>query len=62
MNYYVTYKISGEYTSVVEASTPEEALSKSKEDYWDADFGDCHEIDAEAVMIEDENGNIVKEL
>lgn len=47
--YYVTVKISGEYVAEVEASSFEEAKEKAIDAYYDADFGDLTEIDADEV-------------
>ena len=47
--YYVTVKISGEYIAKVEAESFEDAKLKAIDAYYDADFGDLIEIDANEV-------------
>ncbi len=61
MRFYVTYKINARYEALVEANTVEEAREKAKEEYWDANFGECHDIDGDQISVEDENGNILWE-
>lgn len=61
MKYYVSYKIDARYVAEVEANSLEEALKKATEKYYDADFGEAKDVDGEAIIIEDENGNYVWE-
>lgn len=61
MKYYVTYKIDARYIAEVEADNLEEAMKKGQYEYYDADFGVARDIDAEAIMVEDEYGNFVFE-
>ena len=61
MKYYVTYKIDARYIAEVEADNLEEAMEKGRYEYYDADFGAARDIDAEAIMVEDEYGNFVFE-
>lgn len=61
MKYYITYRIDARYIVEVEADSAEEALEKSEEKYYGADFGEAEDIDGEAVIVEDENGNFVWE-
>lgn len=61
MKYYVTYKIDARYVAEVEADSLEEAMKKADSAYYDADFGAAEDIDAERIIIEDENGNFVWE-
>jgi phosphomannomutase len=61
MKYYVTYKIEARYVAEVEANSLEAAMKKAEYKYYDADFGVARDIDAEAIMVEDENGNYVLE-
>lgn len=59
--YYVTVKVSGEYIAVVKAKSFEDAKEKAIDAYYDADFGDLAEIDANEVYsacTETENGNL----
>jgi len=59
--FYVTYKIEASYIAEVEAENLEEAKSKAESEYIDADFGKAEDIDGEAIIVEDENGNYVWE-
>jgi hypothetical protein len=61
MRYYVTYKVEARYIAEVEADSLEEAMKKAESKYYDADFGLARDIDGEAIMVEDENGNYVWE-
>ena len=61
MKYYITYKVEARYIAEVEADNLKEAMKKGQYEYFDADFGVARDIDAEAIMIEDENGNYVWE-
>lgn len=61
MKYYVTYRIDARFVAKVEADSLEEAMKRGQYEYFDADFGVARDIDAEAIMVEDENGNFVFE-
>lgn len=61
MKYYVTYKIEARYIAEVEADNLKEAMKKGQYEYFDADFGIARDIDAEAIMVEDKNGNYIWE-
>ena len=61
MKYYVTHKLDARYIAEVEANSVEEALKKAECKYIDADFGAAEDIDGEAIIVEDENGNFVWE-
>lgn len=61
MKYYVTYKFEARYIAEVEADNPKEAMKRAEEEYIDADFGEAEDIDGEAIIVEDENGNYVLE-
>ena len=61
MEYYVTYKVDARYIAKVEAESIEEALIKAADEFSDADFGVAEDIDGEAIIIEDEDGNYVWE-
>ena len=61
MKYYVTYKIDARYITEVEAENFEEAKKKAENNFIDADFGVAKDIDGEAIIVEDENGNYVWE-
>lgn len=59
--FYVTYKIRGEFVAVVRAKELKEALDKAEEKYYDADFGILNEIEGEPIIVEDQDGNYVWE-
>ena len=61
MKYYVTYRIDARYIVEVEADNLEDALREAEASYIDADFGEARDIDGEAIIVEDENGNFVFE-
>ena len=61
MKYYVTYKFEARYIAEVEADSLEEALKDANFAYIDADFGEAEDIDGEAIIVEDENGNFIWE-
>lgn len=61
MKYYVTYKVEARYIAEVEADSLEEAMREAESKYIDADFGEAIDIDGEAIMAEDENGNYIWE-
>lgn len=61
MKYYVTFKIDARYVAEVEADNLAEARRKAGEEFCDADFGVAEDIDAEDIMVEDENGNYLWE-
>lgn len=61
MTYYVTFKIDARYVAEVEANSADEARDIAIDKCIDADFGEAHDIDAEPIIVEDENGNYVWE-
>lgn len=61
MKYYVTYKVEARYIVEVEADSLEEAMDKAEEEYIDADFGKAEDIDGEAIVVENENGDYIWE-
>ncbi len=61
MKYYVTYRIDARYIAEVEADNLEEAKIKANEEFCDADFGVAEDIDGEAIIVEDEDGNFIWE-
>ena len=61
MRYCVTYKIDARFITVVEAENIEDAKKKAESKFCDADFGVAEDIDGEAIIVEDENGNYVWE-
>ena len=61
MKYYVTYKVEAIYIAEVEADNLEEAMEKAESEYIDANFGVAEDIDGEAIIVEDENGDFIWE-
>ena len=61
MKYYVTYKVEARYIAKVEANSLEEAMKKAESEYIDADFGVAEDIDGEAIIVENENGDYIWE-
>lgn len=59
--FYVTYKVESRYIASVEADSKETALKEAENKFQDADFGDAEDIEGEAIIIEDEDGNYVWE-
>lgn len=61
---FVTYRIEGRYTAEVEAGSLEEARKKAEEAYYNADFGELHDVgdcNTEQIYATDANGNFVWE-
>ena len=61
---YVTFAIDGRYVVKVphvDGETPEDTIARATERYYSADFGELECIGAEAVMIEDKDGEYVWE-
>ena len=61
MKYYVTYKVEARYIAEVEADSLEESMEKAESEYIDANFGVAEDIDGEAIIVEDENGDFIWE-
>lgn len=61
MKYYVTYKIDARYIVEVEAESIEDAKKKAEGKFLDANFGEAEDIDGEAIIVEDTNGDYVWE-
>lgn len=59
--YYVTLKIDARYVAKVNAASIDEAKKKAIESYENADFGEAADIDGEAIIVEDEDGEYVWE-
>lgn len=59
--YTVTMKIEGRFITTVYAKSQEEALEEADSAYCDADFGELRDVDGEAIIMEDEDGNYVWE-
>lgn len=61
MKYWVTYKVYASYVAAIEANSLEEAKAKAEDEFCDADFGECVDIEGEPTLVEDEQGNFVWE-
>ena len=61
MKYYVTFKVDARYVAEVEAESIEEARREAAQSFSDADFGAAEDIDGEAIIVEDADGNYVWE-
>ena len=59
MKYYVTIKVDARYIARVDADDVESAKGKALEAFQEADFGDAEDIDGEATVVEDADGNYV---
>lgn len=59
--YYVTFAIDARYVAEVHAENAKEAKELAEEEFMDADFGDARDIDANPIIVEDQNGNFVWE-
>ena len=56
---YVIYKVEARYIAEVEADNLEEARNKANEEFFNTDFDIAEDINAEDIIVEDENGNYV---
>lgn len=64
MKYYVNYKVEGRWFAEVEAASLEEAKRLAEDKFYDADFGELHDIgdcDTRQISVEDDDGNIIWE-
>ena len=61
MKYWVTYKVEGRFETQVEADNKDEAINKACDRYYEADFGSLRDLEAEPIIVEDENGNFIWE-
>ena len=61
MKYWVTHSVTARYVSEVDADNIEEAIKKADIEFSEADFGEAKDIDGNAIVVEDENGNYVWE-
>lgn len=61
MKMYVCMKIEGRFIAEVEANTPREAIEKSTDNYYEANFGQLTDIERDIINVEDESGNFLYE-
>lgn len=59
MKYYVTIKVDACFVAEVEAENPCDARAKAGDVFSNADFGAATDIEGEAIIVEDENGDIL---
>ena len=59
--FYITYKIEARFITAVEAESLEEAMKAAEGQYCDADFGEAEDIEGEAIIAEDQDGNFIWE-
>lgn len=59
--YFVTFRVDARFEATVRAFSTEEALREAQARFADADFGEATDIDGEAIIVEDEDGNFVWE-
>ena len=62
--YYVRYHFNARFTAEVKNDNDfdrDEIIKKADESYIEADFGEAEDIDGEAAVIENENGNYLWE-
>lgn len=57
-NYFVEFKVAARYIVKIESANDiKDALDQANKLFGDADFGEAQDIDGEAVVVEDKNGN-----
>lgn len=61
MRYWVSFKVEGRYITAVDANNAENAIKKAYDEYIDTDFGLLQDIEAEPIIVQDENDNFVWE-
>ena len=61
MKYYVTFKVEARYVAEVEANSLEEAKDKADSSFFDTDFGEAEDINGEAIIVENEDGDYIWE-
>ena len=59
--FYVTYKFEARFIVAVDAENIDEALESAKGRFEDADFGEAEDIEGEAIIVEDWDGNFIWE-
>lgn len=61
MRYYVTHRVEARHVVGVDADNVDDAIKKANDAFSEADFGAATDIDGEAIIVEDEDGNYVWE-
>ena len=61
MKYYISFAVEGRYTAEVEADSYYNAKKKAEQEFSNVDFGELSDVDGEAIIVENENGNYVWE-
>ena len=59
--YFVTYRVEAHFLAAVDAENLEEALKSAEGRFQDASFGEAKDIEGEAIVVEDWNGNFIWE-
>ena len=59
--YFVTYKVEARFIAEVDAENLEEALKSAEGCFQNATFGEAEDIEGEAIIVEDWNGNFIWE-
>lgn len=60
--YYVNFAVSGRFCAEVSGKDLKTIENAGWNALYEADFGDAEDIDSKLISIEDEEGNIIKEL
>lgn len=58
---YVTMKVEGRFVVEVDTDNIEEAKKLANEAFMEANFGELSDIDAEAIIVENEEGDYIWE-
>lgn len=61
MKYYISFAVEGRYIAGIEANSYYNAKKKAEQEFSNADFGELRDVDGEAIIVEDEDGNYVWE-
>ncbi len=59
--YYVTYRVDARYVAEVKGKDLDDAMAKANEMFSEADFGEAQDIDGEAIIVENEDGDFIWE-
>lgn len=60
--YYVNFAVNGRFCAEVSGKDLKTIEKAGWNALYEADFGDAEDIDSKLISIEDEEGNIIKEL
>lgn len=62
MEYIINYKIDARFHAAVEADSLEDAKKSALQRFYDADFGEAEDVNAEYISAEDAYDNFIEEL